>query len=388
MRSSGFIPRLIFKDPRARLAGILLGTFVFVAVFADFLANDVPIYVKQGNQTAWPLVDKLMGRSVAGHWQTLPADRIVFTPIAFAATQSTHLTARLLPPLSRSQLGVHQHRHWLGTDRLGRDIAAGMVHGCRKSLFVALLAMIVAFCVGTLIGALAGYWGNGGLHLSLVGMLLVLVAIYYAGYLLYYDLLAWGWVLTMMLVLSTVVWLLGKHVARPVVPLPLDALLLRSIEVFNSVPTLLLLMAIGAMFVKPTLLGLALIIGLLRWTRFARFARAEALKIKDRDYILSARVSGQNDRQILTRYILPESLGPLLVAFAFGVASVVLLESTLSFLGIGVPIEEMTWGSMLGQARSNVQAWWLAVFPGLAIFLLVIGLNLAGDSLNRSLDPR
>ncbi len=146
-------------------------------------------------------------------------------------------------------------------------------------------------------------------------------------------------------------------------------------------------MVLGTLLSTPSLTFLALIIALLRWPRFALFVRSEVQKIKARNDILAARISGLKDSTILFRLVLPEAMTSVVVIFAFGMASTIILESTLSFLGIGVPIDEVTWGSILGQARENISAWWLAIFPGVAIFILIMSLNFLGERLRIKLNP-
>ncbi len=372
---------------KVAILGLIL--FVLIGIGADFLASDIPIFVKNDEQRQWPLISSMFQKSKSSYrdWKSKSYQKVIYPIIPFSSDASTDLGSRFLPPLSTSVVGDRSYMHWLGTDRLGRDVAAGMIHGCRKSIFIGFIAMLIALLIGSSMGAIAGYWGNDGLRFDFIPLMVFLILQCYLMYLVHYRLLdvlmavLLGAFLVFVL-LSAQRWSISK---KKKVRFPFDALLLRSIEVFNSLPTLLMLLAIAAIIQRPSLLGLGVIIGLIRWTRFARFTRAEVMKIKAQDYIIAAKISGQSSFNIIVRYILPQTLGPILVVFAFGIASVVLLESTLSFLGIGVPIEEVTWGSLLGQARSRTSAWWLAFFPGLAIFILIVSLNVVGDGLKKSL---
>ena len=130
------------------------------------------------------------------------------------------------------------------------------------------------------------------------------------------------------------------------------------------------------------------IIGLTGWTGIARFIRAELLKVRNLEYIEAAHALGYSESRTLLKHAIPNSLSPVLISIAFGIASAILVESTLSFLGIGVPAETMTWGSMLSSARQSPSAWWLAIFPGFAIFITVTWYNLVGEGLTDALDPR
>src|SRR5690606_17884432 len=149
---------------------------------------------------------------------------------------------------------------------------------------------------------------------------------------------------------------------------PFDLLVMRLIEIMRSIPTLLLLLAIVAIIRKPSILYIMAIIGLIRWTSIAQFLRAELLKIRQLEYIEAARALGFGYWLIIVNHALPYAITPVLITISFGVASSVLLEAFMSFLGIGVAAEEVTWGALLNNARQNFSAWWLAVFPGMAIF--------------------
>jgi peptide/nickel transport system permease protein len=176
---------------------------------------------------------------------------------------------------------------------------------------------------------------------------------------------------------------LGKKVT-----IPADILVMRFIEVLNSIPALLLILSVVAVIRKPSILYVMAIIGLIRWTGIARFIRAELLKIRNLSYVEAAQAMGFSDWRIILRHALPNALTSVLIAIAFGVASSILLEAFLSFLGIGVATEQVTWGTMLNAARRAPSAWWLAIFPGLAIFFTVTIFNLLGEGLTDALDPK
>jgi peptide/nickel transport system permease protein len=180
-------------------------------------------------------------------------------------------------------------------------------------------------------------------------------------------------------------WLSGRlwrpAAGRSSVSLPVDSLVMRLIEIINGVPALLLLLAVVAILREPRLISVMLIIGLLAWTTIARFVRAELLRIRRLEYVEAARVLGIGPWRILWRHALPNALDPVLITLAFGMAGAVLLEAILSFLGIGLPPNLVTWGSMLQHVREAPSAWWLVVFPGLAIFVTIAIFNLLGEAL-------
>ena len=219
--------------------------------------------------------------------------------------------------------------HLLGTDDLGRDVLSRMIHGARVSLAVGLLATVLSLIIGSTLGAVAGYYGGAA-----------------------------DWIVS------------------------------RLIELVLCFPFLLLVLAIVALF-QPSLWTILIALAITSWTTEARFVRAEFLRIRELDYAQAARASGARDPRIIFRHMLPNALAPVLVSSSFGVASAILTESALSFLGYGVALPASSWGSILAVAQEYIEfAWWLALFPGLAIFATVAAFNLIGDRLRDALDPR
>ena len=167
----------------------------------------------------------------------------------------------------------------------------------------------------------------------------------------------------------------------------IDMLISRVIELFLNFPVLFLILTIVA-FVGPSIFYVMVIIGVTGWMGIARLVRGEVLRVRNMEYVTAANSLGFRSFRVILRHVLPNSIAPVLVSVAFGIAGAVLLESALSFLGVGVPPEVVTWGSMLNEARSAVFAWWIAVFPGLMIFLVVFSFNWIGDALRDATDPR
>lgn len=218
--------------------------------------------------------------------------------------------------------------HLFGTDRQGDDILSRMIHGTRISLLVAITAILVCLAIGVALGAAAGFFG--------------------------------GWV---------------------------DAFVLRLIEVVTCFPAFFAVLAVLA-FLPPRIFWVMLIIGLLRWPGVARLTRGEFLRLRDREFVAAARALGLSNGRIMARHILPNALAPVIVSATFGMAGAILIESGLSFLGIG-PANCQSWGRLLSEFRPYFDvAWWLSVFPGISIFVTVIALNLVGEGLRDAFDPR
>ncbi len=216
----------------------------------------------------------------------------------------------------------------LGTDALGRDVASGLMHGARVSLLIGLVSTLVALLIGVPLGAVAGYFGG-----------------------------------------------------------VVDDLCMRFTELFQTVPSFALAIVIVAIL-QPSITSIVLAIALVSWPPVTRLVRGEVLSLRSRDYVQAAITVGQRTPRIIFGQVLPNTIAPIIVMASLMIASAILLESSLSFLGLGDP-NLMTWGYMVGAGRTRlIDAWWISFFPGLAIFLAVLALNLVGEGLSDALNPR
>ncbi|MEL6357401.1 MAG: ABC transporter permease, partial [Bacteroidota bacterium] len=374
-----------------------------------FLANDRPIVAKYNGEIRWPAFRQIgesfgwvnaYGDLPGRTWRNAETDWAIWPPIPYAASTIDSQAGKYVSPFQKQQVESLGWRHWLGTDKFGRDVVAGLISGTRVAILVGLVAMLIALFIGLLIGGVSGYFGDDTLRWPRWRSLGLIVGL--LGSLGYFTGSLWpflqqhSWfiqfVASLFCLFICCVFFLGifRLLSKgwpwlaQVRKVPLDALVLRMIELFNSIPGLVLLISLLAILNRPTILTVMIVIGLIRWTGIARFVRAELLRIRQLPYIEAARVSGYSDVRILVRHALPNALGPVIIAVAFGVAGAVLLEAFLSFLGIGLPPDQVSWGSLLAQTRRQASAWWLAVFPGLAIFLTVLCLNVVGESLRRA----
>ncbi len=401
-----------FRRSRTALWSLrVLYGLVFVAVFGDFIANDKPIFCKIKGTLYFPVfkqyaVDLGLAQWPAefyqNDWQSHAYESVLFPPIPYAASTIDPKNTGYKSPFAEQNIPSRRYRHWLGTDNIGHDLAAGLVAGTRTALLVGLIAMAIATLIGVVLGSLAGYFGDEGFKISRIqvglNLLALLLAWFYAfrarGFVLSEAAKngGLGWELLKSLTIAALVFLLANALAFlfskwPVlnkkITLPLDLLTMRAIEVLNSIPGLLLLLSIVAVLQKSSLFHIMAIIGLIRWTGIARFQRAELLKIRHLNYIEAARAMGFSNRRILFRHALPNAVSPVLITIAFGIASAILLESALSFLGFGG--DSATWGKMLSEARRYPSAWWLAVFPGGMIFVSVTIFNLIGEGLTEAM---
>lgn len=321
------VRRQYMRHRMHRLALYAIFATALLAVFADFIASERPILL-----------------SLAGELYVLPN---LTDPVALRAYDNQRLAEEMgesdwavFPPVP---WGVNTHDldatltgpsadHWLGTDSGGRDVLARVVHGARVSLAVGVLSVVVLVSIGLLLGSVSAYFG--GL---------------------------------------------------------LDLVLMRLLEIVHALPTLLLLVTMLSV-IMPTgyraVIAMMVVIGLVNWTGVARLVRGEILRIKAMPYVEASRALGYGAGRIIVRHVLPNALSPVLVSATFAMASAIQIEGALSFLGFGIPADMASWGGMLNDVRGHTDAWWLAVFPGCAIFVTVTVYNLAGEGLRDAIDPR
>lgn len=296
--------------------------------------TDFALAPRKGSHTRREIARALRSM-VAAKWP-LVALIILLTAVIVAAfgpwlspmdPNRQNIIMRLAPPLAD---GPNGSTFLMGSDALGRDVFSRLLYGARVSLLVGIAAILVGGTIGVTAGLVSGYFG--------------------------------GWI---------------------------DDVIMRLGDIQLAFPFILLAIMF-LVVLGPGLLNLILVLGIGQWVTYARIVRAQTLSLREKEFVEAARAMGDPTRSIIFRTILPNIVAPLTVIASFNVASVILAEASLSFLGLGVPPEVPTWGSMLAQSRDQLIAnkWWLAIYPGLAIVMTVLSFNIMGDWLRDFLDPR
>ena len=370
------VAREVLAQWGARLGLMWIGGLIVVAVFAPFLANSHPLLLSEQGRVSSPLLRflapgdvtlilmfvsaaamyfmrttlrnkllvvagvALVGLMVANAFMAPPQvtiyeqyrenseagryDWAIHTPIPYSPKDYLRDYA---DTGLESPLSVDERTHWFGTDENGADVLSRMIHASRIALGIGLVATGIAMVIGIVIGGLMGYFSG---VVDIIGM--------------------------------------------------------RLVEVFEAIPVIFLLLTLVAFFGRDLYL-MMVIIGLTGWTGYARFVRAEFLRLRQQEFVQSAIACGLPLRSVLFRHMLPNGMAPVLVTVSFSVASAILAEATLSFLGLG-PVDEPSWGQMLNQAvKAATFNWWMAVFPGGAIFLTMFAYMLIGEAMRDAIDP-
>lgn len=412
-----YVKRQFAKKKTAVYSLYIVFFFVAVALFAPFLANEKPIVCKYNGNIYFPVFKEIAVGFGIGEfpkelqnveWKNLNYDFVIFPPVPYLPMNQDNDNIHSKGPFDEQVIPSARWKHWFGTDELGRDVLSGMIHGTRIAMTVGIVSMSIASVIGIFMGALAGFFGDNNFQVSRIRIWLNLLFLFFA---FFYGFGVRSYAITdalgesigkglIQLLISVGIFIVVMGIGNLlVIPLkkipalgkqvfvPFDLVIMRLIEVLNSIPTLFLILLIISIVRKPNLYVIMLIIGATSWTGIARFIRAELLKVRNLEYIEAAQSLGFSNFHILFKHAIPNALSPVLISIAFGIAGAILTESTLSFLGLG-PADTVTWGQLLSYARQIPQAWWLAIFPGFAIFITVTVFNLIGDGLTDALDPR
>lgn len=420
------------KNKPALFAMYTLGFLVVIALLAPVLANERPLYAKYKGETLFPafsfktnykFADPTTGDEVniqldIADWKRMELESVWWAPVPWSSTIPDKANRNYVGPsdpqrfvtASGDTLYISpRFKHLLGTTSNGTDVLSAVIHGSRTSLTIGLISMGIASIIGLFLGAIAGYFGDYRSRIRRGQFWFIVLSIpiaWFYGFsvrmfVLKDSLAESGMSFLFQLLISIVIFgivitifnFIGKKIARgnflgKEVNVPLDTIISRGIEIMNSIPVLILIISLAALTKNESIVYVMVIIGLTSWTGIARFTRAEFLKIRTMDYIKAAEGLGFKERRIIFRHALINGISPSLVSIAFGIAAAILIEASLSFIGIGVPADVMTWGKLLNEGRGNFHAWWLVVFPGLAIFLTVTVYNLIGEGLRDALDPK
>lgn len=420
------------KNKPALISFYVLIALAAMALLAPIIANERPLYAKYKGESLFPafsfktnyhFADPTGGDSIniqldIADWKRMEFESVWWAPVPWSPESPDKANRNYVGPSDPQRfvtstfdtlyISPRFKHHW-GTTSNGSDVLAAVIHGTRISLSIGFISMGIAAIIGLFLGAVAGYFGNYRARMRRGQFYFIILSIPFAWFYAFtvraFSLkdalqdsgMSFLWQLLISILVFglviTVFSFIGKKISRgnflgKEVNVPLDSIISRGIEILNSIPVLILIISLAALTKTHSIVYVMVIIGLTSWTGIARFTRAEFFKIRSMDYITAAEGMGFTEKRIMFRHALINGIAPSLVSIAFGIAAAILIESGLSFIGVGVPPETMTWGKLLNEGRTNFHAWWLIVFPGIAIFVTVTVYNLIGEGLRDALDPK
>ncbi len=421
-----------FRKNKIALCSLyILGFLILIARFAPLIANNQPLYAVYKGVTMYPAfedenktveikdpktgeIEKLQFDIT--DWRKLDLENVIFTPIPYSPEFLDKENNDYVSPRGKQDFtnyngetidSPNRFRHHLGTDGKGADLLSGLIHGTQIALKVGLISMGIASFIGIVLGAFAGFFGDRGLKMRRIKYYMTLLGLFFG---FFYGvgqrkyIISEGFsqgnsegmiqlLISIILILSItfIFRLLSKLITNKwlstEVSVPIDSMVSRGIEILNSIPRLILIITVTAIM-ERSLTIIMVIIGITGWTGIARFTRAEFLRVKSLEFVQASKSLGFSSVRTIFKHALPNALAPVFVSIAFGIASAILIESGLSFLGIGVPDDVVTWGSLLNLGRGNIEAWWLIIFPGIAIFITITIYNMIAEASRDALDPK
>lgn len=381
------------------LAKLWIGIWVLTALLANLIATSKPLRMQWNGETVYPAFTYWFGLEIPGEWvqmdwQHFEAPDAIKAPIPYDPGD-----------LDFNGKGDFS-KHILGTDELGRDLFSRIIHGSRTALFTGIGAVLLALVIGLTLGGLSGYWGDYRLRISWAGLILLgpaIILAWFYGFQLRMEALVQGLqqgvlsfigqLLLSFLLFGVILYLftIGSRllqfipVLRKTRSVWLDILISRVIEVKQSIPTLFLILAVAAI-TEPDAGMTAFWIGITSWPTIARFVRGELLRVREEAYIQAAQGLGYSGIRVFAFHALPNALAPVWALLSFSIAGAILAEASLSF--IREPADVVSWGNLLSAARKDLSAWWMALWPGLALFLTLFSLNILGEQLRDFFDPK
>ncbi len=361
---------------RRRWALAILIILILCGFMHPFISNDLPLLAEKDGKTVSPAGTEWLwnlGMADSPPINKGNYDRVILRAPINHDPERVDISSTLLPPWEKG--------HFLGTDVLGRDVAGGMIRGLSVALRIGFGGVGIALIIGIVIGTIAGLKDSTIYRMNLVQFTGILICIILGLFQLIHSSYGLG-LFVLFILLAGLIVKASSSLSIKKYAFPFSTWMDGLIKLRLAIPGIFLVLASLGLFSSYSVWNVILILGFIGWAGIARYVRGEVLRIRSLPFYRASEALGLSTWRKVTRHILPNALDPILSTCTFTVASFVLVEATLSFLGIGLPPEIPTWGSMLAMARES-NSWWLAIFPGLAIFLLIACLNSLSGQLLR-----
>ncbi|MBK9983662.1 MAG: ABC transporter permease [Saprospiraceae bacterium] len=378
-----------------RLSWLFILIVSLIAILGPLISNEKPYMCRLEGRTYFPLFSGISEAELSTlypsfspvEWRSTSFESIWRAPIPYSHTTIDLASGSHLSPIASQPLSL-RFRHWLGTDALGRDVLAGMIRGCRVSLLIGFGSMLLALLFGVPLGSAAAYWGNRKWRVSWIQVIetLIFFILLFIIWWLPFSVFLKYVLLILLIIALAMVFRFSRTIRSKQTGIPIDTIVMSLISIVDSFPGLFIILILLVILPVKGLLTVMMAIALLRWPVMARYMRAEVFKMKESNYIKAAQLLNIPDLKILKNHLIPYAFRPVMITFIFGVSSAILAESSLSFLGIGLPPEEMNWGRLLSQSRNHFDDWWLVLFPGCAIFFTLLSLYTIGNMLKKRVE--
>jgi peptide/nickel transport system permease protein len=342
--------------------------YAFIGLFNSFIANDKPLvaFSKAGIECpVWKDFIQDLGFGQNYIYKPKVYEWAIHPPVPFHAKTILPNQANLDP------IAGYRYGHYLGTDHLGRDVLAGIFRGCYNSLRIGLLAILLSLLIGVTVGGAMAYFKNDKIKLNIPQLILTLFSFLLGGFYIFYLPTLFGKLITIILFAGLIYLIINNFHKNQKLSLPVDAFFNILITLRKSIPTLIFILACLPLFKKPSSTNVLILLSLLGWTNIARHTRIEALSILNKEYVQSAQLMGAGFWYILRNHIWPQIKPTIGVVASLAFGSYLVIEASLSFLGIGLSPDEVGWGSMISIVRNDLHLWWLVLFPGMALFIII-----------------
>lgn len=361
--------------------------WIFLGLFSSIISSNQPLYFKTSSQAYFPtfntesFTDYKDSTEVNAIWPLVP----------FSSSEIDFQNTGSQAPGSKEIRKSGVFKHYLGTDHLGRDVASGLISGARVALKIVIYSLFLSSGFGIFIGLATGFYGDKAFKMERSTQILILLVVLTFLFHTLDSSNIYSVSLLLWLIICLVVYFFIKAIPfeflKKKSSVALDLIVSRLIEIFDSIPKILLLIAIFAGF-TPSLERVIILISIISWPGITKIVRAETLIEKNKSYIAAGKALGFRERRLIFIHILPNIITPVVVFLTFQAGSIIIIESSLSFLGLGMPPDVLTWGRMLALAKNDLSAWWLVLFPGFFIFATVFSLNTLGRHISSKFQYR
>lgn len=361
---------------------------LFIALLANVIANNSPIVIFHDGGLHFPLFTKNTSLN-AKEWKAIDAPFYINTPIAYDDNHIDQKNAHYVGPFDKQITHGTYYRHWLGTDEIGRDVLARTIYGVRNSLFVGLAATMLSAFLGLIIGGIAGFWGDRNMRVGILNFLFIIItmviflfylplifsALKRSEYFIAVSLLIGTLFISTLILKYGFKLKLNSVLTSYTLPVPISFIITRLMDVLNAIPNILIVLPILIYF-KPSYSIIILVLGLTGWTSKARIVKGEVMRIKAMPFVDNLKLLGMKPKRIFFYHALPNTWKIFWASVPFTLVNCIIAEATLSFLGVGLPTNSSSLGTILYTARENISAWWCWL-PA-AILIIYIAFSLRG----------